>query len=153
MSGAAAGTESHVFLDSKRRPVLDYIVLISPVRAGSWCTGLVFAEVGRVYAIIVTGGKQHKVSKGEVIDVERLPGKEGDAVVFDRVLAVRKDDGEFRVGDPVVKGAKATGKILAEFKAKKIIVFKYKSKANYRKKRGHRQIQTKVLIEDIVAGE
>ena len=106
-----------------------------------------------MYAIIVTGGKQHKVSKGEVIDVERLPGQEGDAVVFDRVLAVRKDDGEFRVGDPVVKGAQATGKILAEFKDKKIIVFKYKSKANYRKKRGHRQIQTKVLIEDIVAGE
>ena len=106
-----------------------------------------------MYAIIVTGGKQFKVSKGDILNVERLTGAAGDSVVFDRVLAVKKDDGEVQVGDPVVKGAQATGKIVAEFKAKKIIVFKYKSKVNERKKRGHRQIQTRVLIEDIIAGE
>jgi large subunit ribosomal protein L21 len=119
----------------------------------SWCTGLVLAEVILVYAIIETGGKQFKVSKGDILNVERLTGAEGDSVVFDRVLAVKKDDGEVQVGDPVVKGAQATGKIVTEFKTKKIIVFKYKSKVNERKKRGHRQIQTRVLIEDIIAGE
>lgn len=106
-----------------------------------------------MYAIIVTGGKQFKVSKGDILNVERLAGAAGDSVVFDRVLAVKKDDGEVQVGDPVVKGAQATGKIVTEFKAKKIIVFKYKSKVNERKKRGHRQIQTRILIEDIIAGE
>ncbi len=106
-----------------------------------------------MYAIIETGGKQFKVSKGDILNVERLTGAEGDSVVFDRVLAVKKDDGEVKVGDPVVKGAQATGKIVTEFKTKKIIVFKYKSKVNERKKRGHRQIQTRILIEDIIAGE
>lgn len=105
-----------------------------------------------MYAIIETGGKQVRVSKGDVVDVERLEGNEGDSVVFDRILAVKKDDGELKVGDPLVEGASATGKIVKEFKMKKIIVFKYKSKVNERKKRGHRQIKTKVLIEDIVAG-
>ncbi len=105
-----------------------------------------------MYAIIETGGKQLKISKGDVIDVERLDGAEGDSVVFDRVLAVKKDDGEMLVGSPVVAGARATGKIVSEFKDDKVLVFKYKNKVNYRRRRGHRQIRTKVLIEDIVAG-
>lgn len=105
-----------------------------------------------MYAIIETGGKQFKVSKGDVLEVERLDGKEGDPVVFDRVLAVRRDDGTLEVGGPTVAGAKATGRIVAEFKSDKVLVFKYKNKVNYRRKRGHRQVQTRVLIEDIVVG-
>jgi large subunit ribosomal protein L21 len=106
-----------------------------------------------VYAIIETGGKQFRVSKGDIVNVERLTGAQGESVVFDRVLAVKKASGAISIGDPVVKGAKATGKIVEEFKTKKILVFKYKSKVNERKKRGHRQIQTKILIEDIISGE
>lgn len=105
-----------------------------------------------MYAIIETGGKQVRVSKGDVVDVERLEGNEGDSVTFDRILAVKKDDGELVVGSPLVAGAKATGKILKEFKTKKVLVFKYKNKVNERKKHGHRQFQTKVLVEDIIAG-
>ncbi len=106
-----------------------------------------------MYAIIETGGKQFRVAKGDVIDVERLAGSEGDNVVFDRVLALKRDDGELKVGDPVVPGAKATGKIVTEFKGKKVIAFRYHNKVNLRRKHGHRQTLTKVLIEDIVAGE
>jgi len=105
-----------------------------------------------VYAIIETGGKQLRVAKGDTVSVERLPGSEGDSVVFDRVLALRRDDGELVLGNPVIEGARATGRIVSEAKSKKVIVFKYKSKVNYRRKRGHRQIGTRVLIEDIVAG-
>jgi len=105
-----------------------------------------------VYAIIETGGKQFKVSKGDVLRVERLTGEEGSNVVFDRVLAVKTDQGEMKVGNPLVPGASATGRILAEVKDKKVIVFKYKPKVNYRKKQGHRQIKTKVIIEEINAG-
>ncbi len=106
-----------------------------------------------MYAIIETGGKQVRVSKGDVLDVERLPGEQGSTVIFDRVLVVKKDNGEVKVGSPFVPGAKATAKIIEEFKDDKVIVFKYKSKVNYRRKKGHRQIKTKVKIEDIDAGE
>lgn len=102
-----------------------------------------------MYAIIETGGKQFRVTEGDVIDVERLQADEGDEVVFDRVLLLAKDDGEIKVGDPVVKGAHAKGKVVCEFKDKKVIVFKYKSKVNYRRKKGHRQVKTRVLIEKI----
>lgn len=106
-----------------------------------------------MYAIIEAGGKQYKVAKGDLIDVERLAGDVDGNVVFERVLAVGKDDGELKVGSPVVKGAVAKGKIVSEFKDDKVTVFKYKNKVNYRRKKGHRQIKTRVLIEDIVAGE
>jgi len=105
-----------------------------------------------VYAIIETGGKQYRVSKGDVIDVERLAGDEGDEIVFDRVLAVGRDDGTFQVGSPVVEGATCRGKIVSEFKDKKVIAFKYKPKVNYRRKKGHRQVKTKIRIEEISAG-
>lgn len=106
-----------------------------------------------MYAIIETGGKQFRVSKGDVIEVERLPVEEGADVIFDRVLAIGKDNGDMTLGTPVVPGATARGKVLAEFKDDKVIVFKYKSKVNYRKKKGHRQILTKVRIEDISGGK
>ena len=103
-----------------------------------------------MYAIIKTGGKQYKVSEGDVITVEKLAANEGEAVVFDNVVTV-VNDGEVKVGTPVVEGAKVTGKVEAQGKAKKILVFKYKAKSNYRRRQGHRQPFTKVVIEKIEA--
>ena len=103
-----------------------------------------------MYAIIKTGGKQYKVAEGHVIMVEKLSAAEGEAVVFDEVLTV-VNDGDVKVGKPVVEGAKVTGKVEAQGKDKKILVFKYKAKSNYRKRQGHRQPFTKVVIEKIEA--
>ena len=103
-----------------------------------------------MYAIIKTGGKQHKVAEGDVITVEKLEAEEGAVVTFDQVLTVVKEDGVV-VGKPVVEGAKVTAKVEAQGKDKKILVFKYKAKSNYRKRQGHRQPFTKVVIEKIEA--
>ena len=103
-----------------------------------------------MYAIIKTGGKQYKVAEGDVITVEKLEANEGDAVSFDQVLTVVKEDGVV-VGKPVVEGAKVTAKVQAQGKARKILVFKYKAKSNYRRRQGHRQPYTKVVIEKIEA--
>lgn len=103
-----------------------------------------------MYAIIKTGGKQYKVAEGDVIFVEKLDAAEGDAVTFDEVLTV-VNDGEVKLGKPNVEGAKVTGKVAAQGKARKIRVFKYKAKSNYRKRQGHRQPYTKVSIEKIEA--
>ena len=103
-----------------------------------------------MYAIIKTGGKQYKVAEGEVIYVEKLDAEAGDAVTFDEVLAVVAD-GDVKVGKPVVAGAKVTGKVEAQGKEKKILVFKYKAKSNYRRRQGHRQPYTKVVLEKIEA--
>ncbi|WP_426448664.1 50S ribosomal protein L21 [Paenibacillus sp. S-38] len=101
-----------------------------------------------MYAIIETGGKQYKVQEGDVVYIEKLAAGEGEAVVFDRVLAVSKDSG-LVVGAPVVSGASVSGKVEKQGKGEKIIVFKYKAKKNYRRKQGHRQPYTKVVIEKI----
>ncbi|EEG78133.1 50S ribosomal protein L21 [Dethiobacter alkaliphilus] len=101
-----------------------------------------------MYAIIETGGKQYRVEEGSVLDVELLAAEVGTDVGFDRVLAVKKDD-KFEVGKPFVQGALVHGKVLEHGKAKKIVVFKYKAKKNYRRKQGHRQPHTRVLIEKI----
>jgi large subunit ribosomal protein L21 len=103
-----------------------------------------------MYAVIETGGKQYKVNEGDVIRVEKLAATEGEEVVFNKVLAVAKDEG-FEVGTPTVEGAKVTAKVQKHDKAKKIIVFKYKSKKNYRRKQGHRQPYTEIKIEKIEA--
>ena len=103
-----------------------------------------------MYAIIKTGGKQYKVAEGDVIMVEKLAAGEGEAVVFDQVLTV-VNDADVKIGTPVVEGAKVTGKVEAQGKDKKILVFKYKAKTNYRKRQGHRQPFTKVVIEKIEA--
>lgn len=103
-----------------------------------------------MYAIIKTGGKQYKVAEGDVIMVEKLVAGEGEAVVFDQVLTV-VNDADVKIGTPVVEGAKVTGKVEAQGKDKKILVFKYKAKSNYRKRQGHRQPFTKVVIEKIEA--
>jgi large subunit ribosomal protein L21 len=101
-----------------------------------------------MYAIIETGGKQYKVQEGDVIYVEKLNAAEGEAVTFDRVLAVSKDSG-LVVGTPLVSGATVSGKVEKQGKGEKIIVFKYKPKKNYRRKQGHRQPYSKVVIEKI----
>ena len=103
-----------------------------------------------MYAIVKTGGKQYKVAEGDTIFVEKLEADEGETVVFDQVLTV-VNDASVKVGRPMVDGAKVTGKVMAHGKGKKILVFKYKAKSNYRKRQGHRQPFTKVIIEKIEA--
>jgi len=106
-------------------------------------------EVQLMYAVIETGGKQYKVQEGDVLFIEKLSVSEGEQFTFDKVLAVSKDN-ELLTGNPV-EGATVTAKVLGHGKGKKIIVFKYKPKKNYRKKQGHRQPYTKVQIEKINA--
>ena len=101
-----------------------------------------------MYAIIKTGGKQYRVQEGDNIFVEKLDADVDSNVVFDQVLAV-VNDGDVKLGAPVVEGAKVTAKVLAQGKEKKIRVFKYKAKSNYRRRQGHRQPFTKVSIEKI----
>ncbi|WP_346355922.1 50S ribosomal protein L21 [Azotosporobacter soli] len=103
-----------------------------------------------MYAIIETGGKQYRVSEGDVVFIEKLELAEGEAVTFDRVLTVVKE-GAVKVGQPLVTGAKVTATVKGHGKGKKILVFKYKAKSNYRRRQGHRQPFTKVTIEKIEA--
>ncbi|PSL35132.1 MULTISPECIES: 50S ribosomal protein L21 [Planomicrobium] len=100
-----------------------------------------------MYAIIETGGKQIKVEAGQEIFIEKLNVEAGDAVTFDKVLFVGGD--ESRVGVPFVEGATVTATVAKNGKAKKITVFKYKAKKNYRKKQGHRQPYTKLTVDAI----
>lgn len=101
-----------------------------------------------MYAIIETGGKQYRVEEGAILDVELLAREVGEEVGFDRVLAVKKEN-RLEVGQPYINGALVRAKVLDHGKGKKIIVFKYKAKKNYRKKQGHRQPYTRILIEKI----
>ena len=101
-----------------------------------------------MYAIIESCGKQYKVAEGDVVFFEKLNTEEGKKVTFDNVILV-SDEGKVQVGNPYVKGVKVEGKVVSHGKAKKVIVFKMKSKANYRRKYGHRQPYTKVEITAI----
>ncbi|MDF2669222.1 MAG: ribosomal protein [Paenibacillus sp.] len=103
-----------------------------------------------MYAIIETGGKQYKVAQGDVLYIEKLVASEGEVVTFDRVLAVSNDDGLVS-GSPLISGASVSAKVEKHGRGEKIIVFKYKAKKNYRRKQGHRQPYTKVVIENIQA--
>ena len=103
-----------------------------------------------MYAVIATGGKQYRVSEGDSLRVEKLNGVQGDTVVFDRVLMLGGD--EPVVGTPVVPGAKVQATIVAQDRAKKIIVFKFRRRKNYRRKQGHRQFYTELMVTDISAG-
>lgn len=100
-----------------------------------------------MYAIIETGGKQIKVEEGQAIYIEKIAGEAGETVTFDKVLMVGGDN--VKVGNPTVEGATVTAKVEKQGRAKKIIVFKYKPKKNYKRKQGHRQPYTKVVIEKI----
>lgn len=104
-----------------------------------------------MYAVFRSGGKQYRVSPGDVIRVERLPGSEGSTVEFNHVLAVRKD--ALRVGNPLVDRAKVTGVIVRNARAKKVLVVKYKRKKQYRRTKGHRQDFSEVRIESVVGAE
>jgi len=101
-----------------------------------------------MYAIFRTGGKQYKVSPGDVIRVERLPGEPGSQVEFNHVFAVRKET--LSVGTPLVENAKVTGTILRNARSPKVRVLKYKRKKQYRRTLGHRQPYSEIEIKDIV---
>ena len=101
-----------------------------------------------MYAVIKTGGKQHKVSEGDVLAVEKVAGSTGDTVVFDDVLMVSKDS-DVRIGTPVVAGAKVVAEIIAQTKAPKITIFKMKRRKGYHKKTGHRQPLTQMKVKEI----
>jgi large subunit ribosomal protein L21 len=102
-----------------------------------------------MYAVIRTGGKQYRVSEGDTLRIEKLAGDVGNAVSFDEVLLVGGD--KITVGKPLVKGAKVGAQIIAQEKAKKVIVFKMRRRKNYRRKNGHRQQYTEVKITGISA--
>ena len=101
-----------------------------------------------MYAIIESCGKQYKVSEGDIVFFEKLEAEEGKKVTFDNVVLV-SDDKKVEVGAPYVKGVKVEGKVLAHGKGKKVLVYKYKAKKNYRRTQGHRQPYTKVEISKI----
>ena len=103
-----------------------------------------------MYAIIETGGKQYKVYPGQTVDVERLGAAEGSTVELDKVLLV-SDGQTVKTGTPLVQGAKVIATSQGEFKGKKILVFKFKAKVRYRRKKGHRQLYTRLLVDKIVA--
>ena len=104
-----------------------------------------------MYAVIKSGGKQHKVSEGEEILLEKISLEEGEVIEFSEVLAVNKD-GNLNVGKPLLEGAVVKGKVINHLKTKKITVIKMKRRKDYRKKQGHRQNLTKVKIESISYG-
>jgi large subunit ribosomal protein L21 len=98
-----------------------------------------------MFAVIETGGKQYKVAPGQKLKIEKVEAKEGDGVIFDKVLLIA--DGEnVKIGAPYVAGAKVEAKVLKQGRRDKVIVFKYHSKTRYRKKKGHRQPFTEVEI-------
>ena len=104
-----------------------------------------------MYAVIKSGGKQHKVSEGEEILLEKISLDEGEVIEFSEVLAVNKD-GNLNVGKPLLEGAVVKAKVINHLKTKKITVIKMKRRKDYRKKQGHRQNLTKVKIESISYG-
>ena len=107
-------------------------------------------SASKIYAIVETGGKQYHVAPGDIIEVDRLPQKEGSSVELDRVLLVAEGK-KVKVGSPVVDGAKVTADVVNEVRDKKITVYKYKNKTRYHKKTGHRQTYTKIAIKEILA--
>jgi len=101
-----------------------------------------------MYAIIKISGRQYKVSEGQEVFLNRLEGNEGDKVTFEEVL-LKDKDGNVEIGSPTIKGSKVNAKIVEHLKGDKVLVFKKKRRKGYKKKNGHRQYLTKVLIEGI----
>jgi large subunit ribosomal protein L21 len=101
-----------------------------------------------MYAVFKTGGKQYRVAQGDQLRVEKLPGNVGDAVTFDQVLLLGGE--ALKVGKPIVGGAKVEAKIVAQGLDKKLVVFKFRRRKNYRRKNGHRQPFTALEIVNIV---
>ena len=104
-------------------------------------------QVQSMHAIIETGGKQYKVAEGDVIYIEKIDAQVDSTVSFDVLLV--GNDGDVKIGTPVVEGVKVEGKVVGQIRGEKIVVYKYKSKKNYRRKQGHRQPYTKVEITKI----
>ncbi|MFW6269330.1 MAG: 50S ribosomal protein L21 [Bacillota bacterium] len=102
-----------------------------------------------MYAIIKSGGKQYKVKEGQQVKLEKLPADEEETVEFDQVLAVSDEEGEIDFGRPYLDNVQVKGTVVENGKNKKVVVFKYKPKSRQRRKMGHRQPYTKVLIEEI----
>ena len=102
-----------------------------------------------MYAIIATGGKQYRVSEGDVIYIEKIDAQVDSTVSFDVLLM--GNDGDVKIGTPVVEGVKVEGKVVGQIRGEKIVVYKYKSKKNYHRRAGHRQPYTKVEITGINA--
>jgi large subunit ribosomal protein L21 len=103
-----------------------------------------------MYAVIQTGGKQYRVTPGELVKVEKLPGKKGDPIVFDKVLLTSNGE-NINVGNPFLSDMKVVGSIARQGRDRKILVFKYKRRKGYRKKHGHRQSFTLVKVGDFAA--
>ena len=101
-----------------------------------------------MYAVIKTGGKQHKVAEGEILKVEKLKASEGDPIDITDVLLIEKE-GEVTLGSPFIEGAKVTAKILRHGKEDKVTIIKMKRRKDYRKKQGHRQNYSEIQIEQI----
>ncbi|MBQ9433692.1 MAG: 50S ribosomal protein L21 [Synergistaceae bacterium] len=104
-----------------------------------------------MYAVIETGGKQYRAQVGDKFRVERLNGETSTEIIFDKIVAIGGDDTPAKFGDPYIIGARVTAEIVKQARADKVFVFKYKSKKNYRKMRGHRQYFTEVVIRNIEA--
>ena len=104
-----------------------------------------------IYAVVETGGKQYRVSPGQIIEVDKLV-VEGDTIELDRVHLVA-DKGKVTLGKPTIAGAKVIADVIGEGKKDKVIVFKYKPKVRYRRKKGHRQPYTRLAIKEIVVGK
>ena len=100
-----------------------------------------------MYAVIRTGGKQYRVSEGQLLRVEKLPGTKGDKVNFSEVLLVGGD--AHKIGQPLVQGAAVAAEITAQDRGKKLVVFKFRRRKNYRRKNGHRQPYTELKITGI----
>lgn len=100
------------------------------------------------YAVFKTGGKQYRVKPGDTLDVEKLTVAVDSIAEFGEVLAI-SDDGEVTFGSPTIEGARVLARVDSHYKDKKLMVFKYKSKTRYRRKKGHRQIYTRLVIQDI----
>lgn len=102
-----------------------------------------------MFAVIRTGGKQYRVSKDEIITIERLAGETGGKIVFDEVMMVGEDGKAPVIGQPLVSGATVSGEILDQTRADKITIVKFRRRQNYHRTKGHRQYQTQVKITDI----
>ncbi len=105
-----------------------------------------------MYAVIETGGKQYRVAQGDTLHIEKLAGDVGDSVQFDNVLLVSEGEDDVTIGKPVLAGASVSGEIIGHGKDKKVIVFKFKRRKDYRRRNGHRQHYTAVKITNVAAG-
>ncbi len=104
-----------------------------------------------MYAVVRIGGRQYQAEVGKTLVVEKLPYAVGEEVEFNEVLFIN-DEGRIAVGQPLVEGASVKAEVVDQFKGKKIIVFKYKPKKRYRRKQGHRQQYTRLMVREIVTG-